>query len=210
MNPETLSEMLGRPVSDAVVLVAKNLVLGGSPESVAQILGVQDSEVQEIMESQDYKDVYLLMAAQYNSDAIRRDLSYDEIESEALAKLMKALDRDPGKDIDKLIRVATMANRAVRRQTMAQHDGILDPGSANGQVRLTLTKRIIDRLNMTGEHSRQITEQISIHAGSTKPTFEEISKFFDPRMDSQDARLIANQTDEITPESIAHLLDDNR
>lgn len=204
MTVETIGEMLGRSVSDIVVLVAKNVILSGSHEQVAQILGCSDSEVQEVMDSQDYKDVHLLLAAQYNHDNIATDLSYDEIEHEALKKIMKSIDRE--KDVDRLVRIATMANKAVRRQKVPTNPDVLDPGSAKGQVRLTLSRRIVDRLNQTQGIEREITEQISIHGGSTKPTFEEVSKFFDPRPDSQSDRFMDNQGEEITVDQIARAL----
>ena len=205
MTVEGLSEMLGRPVSDSVVLVAKNMVLGGSRESVAQILGVSDSEVQELMDSQDYKDVHLLVAAQYNHDSVETDLTYDEIESAALKKIAKAIDRE--RDVDRLVRIATMANKAVRRQKMPSGSDALDPGSAKGVVRLTLSRRIVERLNGTQGVERSITDQVSIHSESVKrPTFDEISGFFNPTADSQEAKQISNQESEITADAIGKLL----
>lgn len=204
MTVETIGQMLDREVSDIVVLVAKNVILGGDHTSVAQILGCSDSDVEEVMASQDYKDVHLLLAAQYNHDSIATDLTYDEIEHEALKKIMKSIDRE--KDVDRLVRIATMANKAVRRQKVPTNHDILDPGSAKGQVKLTLSRRIVDRLNQTQEIEREITEQISIHGGSSKPTFEEVSKFFNPKPDSQQDRFMDNQGEEITTDQIARIL----
>ncbi len=204
MTVESIGTMLGREVSDICVLVAKNVILGGSGDHVAQILGCSDSDVQEVMESQDYKDVHLLLAAQYNHDNIATDLTYDEIEHEALKKIMKTIDRE--KDVDRLVRIATMANKAIRRQKVPTNPDILDPGSAKGQVRLTLSRRIVERLNQTQGAEREITEQISIHGGSSKPTFEEVSKFFNPTPDSQQDRFMDNQGEEITTDQIARIL----
>lgn len=204
MTPATMGEMLGREVGDAVVLVAKNLILGGSEETVAGILGVDVGDVKELMQGQDYKDCYLLMAAQYNADNIQADLSYDKIEGIALRKIANGLDRE--KDLDKLVRIATMANRAVRRQKVNHNDDILDPGRAAGRVSLTLTRRLVEKLQ-NGGVSREETQQISIRGGAATPSFEEISDMFEgkPRVESQ-MRLVNQDDTVLTPELIGKLL----
>lgn len=178
MNSTTLKQMIGREVSDAVVLIAKNMILGSNPEMIREVLGCSRAEIDELMESQDYKDVHLLMAAHYNSDSIGVDLSYDELEARALSGLMKRV--ESVKDTDQLIRIAQMANRAVRRQKPMQ--GELNPALAQGRVNLTLTRRMVEKLQSAGGPAQiETTEQISIHGAHTNPTFEEVDKFFGVR-----------------------------
>ena len=175
MTSRKLGELLGREISDAVVLVAKNMILGNTEEGVGDILGCSIQEVREITGTADYKDAHLVMASHYNNASIEADLSYDDIEQRALKRIGDRIDRET--DIDRLVRVATMANRATRRHQVAKNQDTLDPSLAGRRVQLTLTKRIVEQL--ASGNQVQETRQISIHGTDhTNPTFDQIDEFF--------------------------------
>jgi hypothetical protein len=174
LSHEKMQELLGKEIPEMVVLVAKNMILGSDSLMVADILGVPRAEVDALCESQDYKDCHLVMAAHYNNQSVETDITYDDIESRALRNLSKRVDNE--KDVDKLIRIATMANRAQRRhKPMANH---LDPSAGAETVRLTLSQRIIERLSSNGPVKEE-QRQISITGKNLNPTFEQVSQLLD-------------------------------
>lgn len=169
MNSASLSEMLGREITDAVVLIAKNVVLGNDADACAMILGVTVEEIQEIQQSQDYKDVHLILASHHNHNALEVDFTYDDIEAAVLRKLAVRAERET--DTDKLIRLGVYANRAVRRQAVNK-ERTLDPSRVSNQVSLKLTRRIIEKLQGGGETHRE--DQISITGPHVTPTFRDL------------------------------------
>lgn len=175
MTSKKLSELLEREIPDIVVLIAKNVILGNTEEGIGDILGCSIQDVREITQGQDYKDAHLIMASHYNQATIEADLSYDDIEQRALRQISKRIDRES--DVDRLVRIATMANRATRRHQVARNQDTLDPSLAGRRVQLTLTKRIVEQLS--NGNQAQETRQISIHGtGHTNPSFEQIDEFF--------------------------------
>jgi hypothetical protein len=206
MNSAMLSQMLEREISDAVVLVAKNVIMGGEPTLIADALGCAIQEVQEVMESQDFKDVHLIMASHYNSQSLDSDFSYDDLENRALKMIGKRLDSE--KDIDKLIRVASMANRAVRRHKAYQNDDTLDATNGGRVVKLTLSQRLVEKLNGTTEAVE--TRQISIKGGSLNPSFDELDKLLGVKAPRTEENYRIESEGEITVDAITRLINDGQ
>lgn len=174
LNHAKMQEMLGREIPEMLVLIAKNMILGSESQAVADILGASRSEVDALIESQDYKDCHLIMAAHYNNQSVETDITYDDIEARAIRNLAKRVDNE--KDVDKLIRIATMANRAQRRhKPMANH---LDTSAGGEVVKLNLSRRIIERLSNNGP-VREEHQQISITGRDLNPTFEQVSQLLE-------------------------------
>lgn len=174
LTVESLGAMLGREVPDAHLLVAKNSVLGLDAPAIAELLGVEVGEVKELEESEDYKEVRLLIAARYNESGVETDLTWDDIENRALKNIAKRIDYE--KDLEKNLRIAAVANRATRRH-QSPTNRVLDAAAAGRSVKLTLTNRMIQRLSGGGEIEHSQTQQVSIKGGSaSNPTFAEIDE----------------------------------
>lgn len=207
LNSKSLTEMIGREISDAVVLVAKNIILGNDEEGIAAVLGCTKEEVEEVKESQEYKDAHLIMAAMYSNNALDTDLSYDDIEHKALAAINKRL--DTVKDMDQLVRIATMANRAQRRNRPMADDRTLDPSKSGNRVGITLTRRLVEKLTQTGT-TREQTEQISIRGNYKNPTFEQVDDFLGgvnkPRLPENYQPAGELDTEEVTLEALQRVM----
>ncbi len=207
LNSVKLGQMVGREINDATVLVAKNLVLGNDEEGISQVLGCSKEEVEEIKETQDFKDVYLILAAHYNAAMIQTDLNYDDIEQMALEKLSKRL--ETVKDVDQLVRIATMANRAQRRNKVSQNDNTLDPSKAGNRVGITLTRRLVEKLTNSGVTKEQ-TEQISIRGNFRNPNFSEVDEFLGginkPRIPENYQPAGEMDTSEVTLEALQRIM----
>ena len=174
---ENLEKMLGREVPPAHVLIAKNQLFGAGPEIIAELLGANKDEISEIIESQEYKDVFTLVSSQHNETNLDATLTWDSVEAHALSNVSKFMERNRG-DIEMNLRVAAIANKAVRRQTPL--DSALDPRRAGDKVSIVLTSRVLERLtNQTAE--RTTTRQVSISGGHTNPTFEEVQHLLSPK-----------------------------
>jgi hypothetical protein len=126
------------------------------------------------MESADYKDIRLLVGAEQAKDRVERDLGWDGVENTAVRKLSRRVELE--NDTDTLLRIAAVANRAVRR-TSPPKESLLDPSQVGARVPLTLTRRFTEKLNSSGQVlERTETQQISVLNGSAvNPTFKEVS-----------------------------------
>lgn len=173
LTVDSLSAILGREIEEIHLTVAKSSVLGLDPETIANTLGVPKQDLESMMESQDYKDVRLLVGAEQAKDRIERDYGWDGIESTALKKLGRRAELE--NDTDTLLRIAAVANRATRRAAPPK-ESLLDPSQAGARVPLTLTRRFTEKLNGTGQVTeRTETQQISVLNGSAvNPTFVEV------------------------------------
>src|SRR3546814_8594839 len=105
-------------------------------------LGSSKVEVEEILESQDYKDVRLLVGVEHARLSSSKDFTWDSIEATALEGLSKRAGLE--KDTDTLLRIAAVANKAQRRMTQKEEQ-VLDPASAVARVPLQLTKRFPEK-----------------------------------------------------------------
>lgn len=173
MNQEYLSRVIGEPVPELYVVVAKNSVLEQDAESIAAVLGVAPEDVYEIQANDLYKQVRLLIAAEYAKSAADRHFSWDSLEQTALSNLaqrMSVMKNDPEFNL----KVATLANRAQRRP-MANQERTLDPRESGGKVSLSLTRRIVERIQ--GDRLVEETRQISVVTGEARnPSFQEIDR----------------------------------
>jgi hypothetical protein len=61
------------------------------------------------METQDYKDIRLLVGAEQAKDRVERDFGWDGIETSALKKLGRRVDMET--DTDTLLRIAAVSNQ---------------------------------------------------------------------------------------------------
>lgn len=174
LTVDSLATILGREVEEIHLTIAKSSVLGLDPETIANTLGVAKEEINELMETQDYKDIRLLVGAEQAKERVERDFSWDGLESAALTKLGRRVQLES--DTDTLLRIAAVSNRANRRAAPPK-ESVLDPAQAGARVPLTLTKRFTERLNSSGQTiERTETHQISVLNGSAvNPSFKEVN-----------------------------------
>lgn len=175
LTVESLTSILGRPVEEIHLTIAKSSVLGLDPETIANTLGVERAEIEDLMQTQDYKDVRLLIGAEVAKDRVERDSGWDGIENTALSKLARRTMLE--NDTETLLKIAAVANRATRR-TAPDKGHTLDPSQAGARVPLTLTKRYTEKLGGQGQVlERTETHQISVLNGSAvNPSFKEVSQ----------------------------------
>lgn len=210
LTVESLGQMLGREVPEAHLLIAKNSVLGLDSHGIAEILGVELAEVQEIEDDPEYKEVRLIVASRHNDTSITTDLTWDDIESKALQNIAKRIDFE--KDIDTNLKIAAVANRAQRRHT-APTNRILDAGAAGASVKLTLTKRIMERLTSDGGREVETIQQVSIKGGSaSNPSFADIDEHLGVSARARTPAGVSARlpSDTLDPASLTRLMDGSR
>jgi len=175
LTVDSLGMILGREVEEIHLTVAKSHALGLDPEIIAHTLGVAKAEIEELMETQDYKDIRLLVGAEQAKDRIDQTFGWDGLENTTLRKLQRRAELE--NDTDTLLRMAAVANRAVRR-TAPPKESMLDPSLAGARVPLTLTRRFTQKLNETGKTIEMSeTREISVLNGSAvNPTFQEVNQ----------------------------------
>lgn len=178
LTHESIQKLIGRPIDETYLVIAKNHVLGLDEGAIAGILGCTEDEVKGLMETQDYKDVRLLVGSEYARIQSQKDLSWDSIEAQALENL--ALRVPLERDTDTLLKIAAIANKAQRRQTR-NGTQVLDPTGAQTRVPLTLTRRYTEVLNGNGQVAqRSETQQISI-TDAQNPQFSDIDRLLGVR-----------------------------
>jgi hypothetical protein len=170
---DSLQKILGRDVEEIHLTIAKSSALGLDVDSIAATLGIQKTEIEALMEEQDYKDIRLLVGAEQAKDRVERDFGWDGIENGAVRKLARRVEME--NDTDTLLRIAAVANRAVRRAAPPK-ESVLDPSQAGVRIPLTLTQRYTEKLNSGGQVvERSKTQQISVLNGSAiNPSFSEV------------------------------------
>src|SRR3546814_16661279 len=80
----TLFRSFGREIPEEILIIAKMAVVGMAPDRIAETLGSSKVEVEEILESQDYKDVRLLVGVEHARLSSSKDFTWDSIEATAL------------------------------------------------------------------------------------------------------------------------------
>lgn len=177
MTQEGITAALGREIDPAILVVAKLAVGRMDSDEISGVLGTPISEIHELIESQDYKDVRMLVGVEHARLQTAKDFTWDEIESVALEGIARKIAniRDP----EELLRYAAVANKAVRRLPKKE-DHVMDPANAQTRVPLKLTRRFTEKLNNSGEVvERTEIQQISVVDGSAKtPSFDKISESF--------------------------------
>lgn len=177
LTQDSIKAALNREIAEEILVVAKLAVNGMDEESIAQILGSTKEEVRELFDSQDYKDVRLLVGVEHARLRAGNDHTWDGIENTALEGLSKRVHLE--RDTDTLLRIAAVANKAQRRLSQStQH--VLDPANAQTRVPLKLTKRFTEKINSEGQVvERSETQEVSVVNGTAKtPSFESINEIF--------------------------------
>jgi hypothetical protein len=190
-------------IPEIFVHIAKYEILTRSgPETIADILGVSVENVTEVQTSPVYRDIRLVLATENARSEIDRDISYDSLEELALGKLVKVAQFES--DVDTLIRIATMANRAERR-AKPKTEQVLDARSATTRVPLKLSERIVRRINADGGAVEERTRVMITNGSAANPTFEDVEKMLIPQapagMDGVSLGDAANHTTFDNPES---------
>lgn len=177
LTQEGIKAALNRDIPEEILVVAKLHVNGMDEESIAQILGSTKDEVNELFQSQDFKDVRLLVGVEQARIRTGNDSTWDGIENTALEGLAKRVSLE--RDTETLLRIAAVANKAQRRLAAPQ-DHVLDPANAQTRVPLKLTKRFTEKLNGAGDVvERSETHEVSVINGTAKtPSFESINEIF--------------------------------
>lgn len=177
MTQEGVKAALGREIPEEILVIAKLAITGMEAEEIAGVLGSEKSDITEIIESQDYKDVRLLVGVEHARIQTNKDFSWDFIEHAALEGISRKIGniRDP----EELLRYAAVANKAVRRLKSTQ-EHVLDPANAQTRVPLKLTRRFTEKLNSDQQViERTEVQQISVINGTAKtPDFDTISQTF--------------------------------
>jgi hypothetical protein len=172
MDSDSLSALIGEEVPDMFVVIAKNALVGLDSKTIADLLGVDVSEVDSIQQDEIYKSVRLLLGAEHAKSMVETDMGYDSLEKFALNNLLKRIqtDRDPEFNL----RVAAMANKATRR-IVQNKNNVLDPSLGGAQIPLQLSKRVVQRINSDGSREQEVTHSISLKDGTAvNPSFNDI------------------------------------
>jgi hypothetical protein len=202
ITAQKLEQELGFPeIPDAYVILAKHSVMGMENQLIAEILGCEPSDITEAESDPIYKAVRAFIAGRYANQMANQTAGWDDAEDIALQNLLKRLPFE--KDGDFLLRVAAVANKAQRRTRTP--DRVLDPSAHNGATVITLTQRLVSRINGIGDKSTEMTRQLSIKDGSmSNPSFEEIDGLLSVRGSNklpQDIELRAKRV-ELSPEEL--------
>lgn len=179
-------------IPEIFVHIAKYEILTKSgPETIADILGVTAKDVNEVQASPIYRDIRLVLATENARSEIERDVSYDALEELALGKLVKVAQFES--DVDTLIRIATMANRAERRAKPKEAQP-LDARSATTRIPLKLSERIVRKINQDGSAIEERERTLSVTDGSAiNPTFEQVEKMLIPQPVAPEGSVVDNE-----------------
>lgn len=170
---ETLSRQLGKEIPEVYVVVAKHRAAGMDPESIADIIGCDAGDVEEVERDSIYKEVRQaigVVAAMMRAD---QGPIWDSIEDTAARRLLERVETI--RDTEELLRVAATANRMTRRNS--PDNGVLDPARGIGKAAVTLTSRMVQRITQAGHREVMEEKTLSIHDGSmSNPSFDEVDK----------------------------------
>ena len=172
VNHETLSTQLNKPVSEVMVVVAKHRAAGIGLDSLAEMIGCTEADLEELESDPVYAEVRGIVGALTASVTADQALLWDSIEQRAASRLMQRVEQE--RDTDTLLRIAAVANRATRRSSVSK-GGTLDPGVQGRKVAIQLTRRMVERLTGDGATVRASEESVSITGGLSNPQFEEVN-----------------------------------
>lgn len=172
LDSDALSEMLDQEVPDSYVVIAKHDVLGFPTDQIAEILGVDSSDVAEVQDDSHYKAVRAIISLKQSEQDIGLTHGWDDVESIAVNKLLQRLPYE--NDSDMLLRTAAVANKAARKKENPNR--VLDPRESNGQTAITLTQRLVTSMSNRGETKTIEERKISIKDGSmSRPDFSQVN-----------------------------------
>lgn len=169
LNSAELSRQCGEEVAEIYVVIAKHEVLDMDAKTIGELLGVTQDEVVQLQQEPLYQKVLTLLKASTSQARVDAELGYDTLESMAVTKLIERMPFE--RDVDTLLKVATMANRATRRTKPV---GPLDPLAAGVRVPLTLSMRTVRRLHSNGSQEHIEERQVSLDGGHTQPSFADV------------------------------------
>ena len=173
VNHQTLSRQLDKEVPEVFVVVAKHRVAGLGPESLADLIGCEVADIEELESDPLYVEVRGVIGALAASATADQGFIWDSIESIAGRKILDRLEQE--RDPEFLLKAAATANRMTRRSSR-ERDAVLEPALAGKKVGITLTRRMVERLTADGTREVAQEDRLSIHDGSMKnPNFDEVS-----------------------------------
>jgi len=119
-----------------------NLVIAGLPESqIGETCGIDVSRVSQIKQHEVYKEIVNRLSDEEIEVGSLFDKGWDRLEQDALGVLITAFDYN--KDPDFALKVAVVANKAVRRNGIGR--GVI-PMNAGAHVVINLNQRFVDKL----------------------------------------------------------------
>lgn len=171
LTSSSLSKELGVEIPDIYVVIAKHSVLGLDTEAIQQILGCSRQDIAEVEADGLYGTVRDRVAGTYANQSATQTTGWDAIEDMAIQGLVKRLPYE--KDSEFLLKVAAVANRAVRKHS--QSPAVLDPSVRAGRTTISLSQRLVSKLSSNGDLEQTEIREVSIKDGSlANPSFNEI------------------------------------
>lgn len=172
ITAESLSRDLEREVPDVYVVIAKHQVHGMTNESIAEIIGCEESEIDEVTNDSLFGEVRRMIGALAAQNSANQPYIWDSLEAIAGQRLLDRIETE--RDPEFLLKVAATANKMNRRSKL--HDnGILDPSRSPGKAAITLTSRMVQRITAEGHRETVTEKKLSIHDGSmSNPSYEEV------------------------------------
>lgn len=135
---------LQTPVAQIHFDIARSLVVGMSPETVAEAYGFETAEVVEVTTEESFVRLRQFIAYKYHELSMDTDDALDTLENLSARNLVETvkMSRDP----DFNLRVLAVANKAQRRNRRSAAQ-VLNPDNAGQRVVLRMSKRILDKMN---------------------------------------------------------------
>lgn len=179
ITSQSLTKELGQEVPQVLVVIAKHEVMGVDSQGISEITGESLADIELLQGDPLYKSVKGRIAGEYAEQTAKQTSGWDAIESTAIDRLMQRLPYE--KDSEFLLKVAAVANRATRKHA-PQQNNVLDPSLRAGRTTITLTQRLVSRLNRDGAREQEETRELSIRDGSmSNPSFQEIDSLLTVR-----------------------------
>jgi antitoxin (DNA-binding transcriptional repressor) of toxin-antitoxin stability system len=167
---ESIRKDFGYEVDESHVVLAKHSVLGTDDATLCEILGVGTEALGALRDSEQYRMVRQYVAMEYAKQTADQTSNWDGLESAATKRLMEKVDYIS--DVDQLVKIAAVANRATRK--VGNDSNVLDAVNRGGRTVITLTDRITRRLaGQDAEEQHERSFSIS-QGGNANPSFDEV------------------------------------
>lgn len=171
-----LEKKIGREVDQISFLLARNEVLGTGVEQFAEVMGLRLEDLRELKLTDDYQEIYATIALDHNDMRTDTAFNWDMLEQQSLKNLAKKAPYIY--DVDTNLRIAAVANKALRRGNDRNQNGVLDPSAAGSVVRIQLSERMIQKLTRGGEiESQERRRSITFSGDDLNPSFASLSEF---------------------------------
>lgn len=171
INGTSLAKTFGiQEIPEEFVIVAKHLVMGLTQEQIADTMGCDVEVIHDVEADELFKQVKAFIGGVYSEQQASQTAGWDAIESIAVSGLIKRLAIE--KDKEFLLKAAAVANRAARRT--APPANVID-ATRQGRSTITLTQRLVQKINESGARESVAERTLSIRDGSmANPTFKEV------------------------------------